>query len=105
MINDKSKYVEAVEKQQAENYMKSMRSKTLQQLKNERQKILDDIISFELYYDELNREMSRALRSENWNAVIPIRQKFIEYSEDKVELIQFDLVINEKERLNKFKIV
>ena len=100
-----TKYDEAVEKQLAQRYLTSLRNKTLKKLKSERQAILDRIICFELYYGELNRDMNRAIRAENWTDVILIRRKFRENSDDRLELIQYDSVIKEKERLKGLRVV
>ena len=92
------KYQEALEKQHAERYLTALRNKSLQTLINERQVIIDRIICYELFYGELNRDMNRAIREENWTHVIMIRNKVRENAEDRLELIQYDSIIKEKQR-------
>ena len=99
------KYQEALDKQQAERYLTTLRNKSLQTLKDERQIIIDRIISYELFYGELNRDMNRAIREENWQHVLMIRQKVRENADDHVELMEYDSVIKEKQRVRGLRVV
>ena len=97
-MTESDKYQEALEKQQVQKYLEGLRSKSVQTLIEERQKIIDRIICYELYYGELNRDMNRAIRNKNWTDVILIRQKVRENADDRLELLDYDAVIAEKQR-------
>lgn len=97
-MTENDKYQEALEKQQVQKYMSMLRSKSVNTLINERQKIIDRIICFELYYGELNRDLNRAIRAENWTDVLLIRQKVRANADDRLELVDYDTIIAEKQR-------
>ena len=104
-MTTEDKYQEALEKQKVEQFLDGLRQKSFEELLQERQIILDRIICFELYYGELNRDMNRAIKDQNWTDVILIKGKFRENADDKLELIKYDTIIAEKHRLTKFQII